>query len=124
MKILVIDDSLTMRRIIVNILSTFGYKDVVEAEHGRDGLDKLGQGEFKVIISDWNMPEMDGLEFVKEVRAKGSKIPIIMVTTNAEKNHVITALQAGVDDYVVKPFTMVVQRALKEKIETLAAKGD
>jgi two-component system chemotaxis response regulator CheY len=113
-----------MRRIIVNILSAFGYKDVVEAEHGREGLDKLGQGEFKVIISDWNMPEMDGLEFVKEVRAKGSKIPIIMVTTNAEKNHVIAALQAGVDDYVVKPFTMVVQRALKEKIETLAAKGD
>jgi two-component system chemotaxis response regulator CheY len=64
LKILVIDDSLTMRRIIVNILSTFGYKDVVEAENGRDGLDKLGQGEFKVIISDWNMPEMDGLEFV------------------------------------------------------------
>ena len=116
MKILVVDDSSTMRRIIINTLSRIGYSDVVEAEHGKAGLEKLGQGGVEMIVTDWNMPEMDGLEFVNQVRAGNPSIPILMVTTNAAKEDIVAALQAGVNNYVVKPFT---PETLKEKIESL-----
>ena len=116
MKILIVDDSSTMRRIIINTLSRIGYSDVVEAEHGKTGLEKLGQGRVEMIITDWNMPEMDGLEFVTTVRASNPSIPILMVTTNAAKEDIVAALQAGVNNYVVKPFT---PDTLKEKIESL-----
>lgn len=116
MKILVVDDSSTMRRIIINTLSRIGFCDVVEAEHGKNGLEKLGQGGVEMIITDWNMPEMDGLEFVNHVRASNPSIPILMVTTNAAKEDIVSALQAGVNNYVVKPFT---PETLKEKIESL-----
>ena len=116
MKILIVDDSSTMRRIIINTLSRIGYTDVVEAEHGKAGLEKLGQGGVEMIITDWNMPEMDGLEFVQAVRGQNPNIPILMVTTNAAKEDIVQALQAGVNNYVVKPFT---PDTLKEKIESL-----
>ncbi|HEX9081145.1 MAG TPA: response regulator [Holophagaceae bacterium] len=116
MKILIVDDSSTMRRIIINTLSRIGYTDVVEGENGKSGLEKLGQGGVEMIITDWNMPEMDGLEFVKTVRGQNSGIPILMVTTNAAKEDIVEALQAGVNNYVVKPFT---PETLKEKIESL-----
>lgn len=117
MKILTIDDSTTMRRIIINTLSRIGYKDVVQADHGKSGLAKLEEGGVDLIITDWNMPEMDGLEFVKRVRAGDYKdVPILMVTTNAAKEDIVEALQAGVNNYVVKPFT---PETLKEKIELL-----
>ena len=116
MKILIVDDSSTMRRIIINTLSRIGYTDVVEGENGKSGLDKLGQGGVEMIITDWNMPEMDGLEFVKTVRGQNPVIPILMVTTNAAKEDIVEALQAGVNNYVVKPFT---PDTLKEKIESL-----
>lgn len=116
MKILIVDDSSTMRRIIINTLSRIGYTDVVEGENGKNGLEKLGQGGVEMIITDWNMPEMDGLEFVKTVRAQNAGIPILMVTTNAAKEDIVEALQAGVNNYVVKPFT---PETLKEKIESL-----
>ena len=116
MKILVVDDSSTMRRIIINTLSRIGYTNVVEAEHGKTGLEKLGQGGVEMIITDWNMPEMDGLEFVGAVRSSDANIPILMVTTNAAKEDIVSALQAGVNNYVVKPFT---PDTLKEKIESL-----
>lgn len=116
MKILVVDDSSTMRRIIINTLSRIGYGDVVEAEHGKSGLEKLGLGGVEMIITDWNMPEMDGLEFVNHVRGANPTIPILMVTTNAAKEDIVAALQAGVNNYVVKPFT---PETLKEKIESL-----
>jgi two-component system, chemotaxis family, chemotaxis protein CheY len=115
-KILVVDDSSTMRRIIINTLTRIGYSDVVEAEHGKAGLEKLGQGGVEMIITDWNMPEMDGLEFVGQVRNGNPSIPILMVTTNAAKEDIVAALQAGVNNYVVKPFT---PETLKEKIESL-----
>ena len=115
MKILVVDDSSTMRRIIINTLSRIGYTNIVEAEHGKAGLEKLAQGGVEMIITDWNMPEMDGLEFVGVVR-QDSAIPILMVTTNAAKEDIVAALQAGVNNYVVKPFT---PETLKEKIESL-----
>ena len=116
MKILIVDDSSTMRRIIINTLSRIGYTDVVEGENGKSGLEKLGQGGVEMIITDWNMPEMDGLEFVKTVRTQNASIPILMVTTNAAKEDIVEALQAGVNNYVVKPFT---PETLKEKIESL-----
>jgi len=105
-----------MRRIIINTLSRIGYSDVVEGEHGKAGLEKLAQGGIEMIITDWNMPEMDGLEFVNAVRGQNSSIPILMVTTNAAKEDIVAALQAGVNNYVVKPFT---PETLKEKIESL-----
>ena len=105
-----------MRRIIINTLSRIGYTDVVEGENGKSGLEKLGQGGVEMIITDWNMPEMDGLEFVKTVRGQNAAIPILMVTTNAAKEDIVEALQAGVNNYVVKPFT---PETLKEKIESL-----
>ena len=116
MKILIVDDSSTMRRIIINTLSRIGYTDVIEGDNGKSGLEKLGQGGVEMIITDWNMPEMDGLEFVKTVRGQNPSIPILMVTTNAAKEDIVEALQAGVNNYVVKPFT---PDTLKEKIESL-----
>lgn len=117
MKILTIDDSTTMRRIIINTLARIGYKDVVQADNGKIGLQKLDEGGVDLIITDWNMPEMDGLEFVKRCRAGAfANVPILMVTTNAAKEDIVEALQAGVNNYVVKPFT---PETLKEKIELL-----
>ena len=118
MKILIIHNSTTMRRIIINTLSRIGYKDVVQADHGKSGLAKLEEGGVDLITTDWNMPEMDGLEFVKRVRAGDYRdVPILMVTTNAApKEDIAEALQAGVNNYIVKPFTPA---TLKEKIELL-----
>lgn len=117
LKILTIDDSTTMRRIIINTLNRIGYKDVVQAENGKEGLQRLDEGGVELIITDWNMPEMDGLEFVKKVKTTAhASIPILMVTTNAAKEDIVEALKAGVNNYVVKPFT---PETLKEKIELL-----
>lgn len=114
MKILTVDDSSTMRRIIKNTLSRLGYLDVVEAEHGIDALAKMAGVE--LVLTDWNMPEMDGLTFVKALRGNASyaDLPIIMVTTEAAKKEILEAIKAGVTDYVVKPFT---PETLKEKIQ-------
>lgn len=117
MKILVVDDSSTMRRIIRNTLGRLGHKEILEAEHGIEAWDILNKNEgINVLITDWNMPEMNGLELVKRVRAeeKYADMPIIMVTTEGGKAEVITALKAGVNNYIVKPFT---PQVLKEKLE-------
>lgn len=104
MKILVVDDSITMRRIIVNMLKTSGYEDIVEAGNGREAL-SLMEG-ITLVLTDWNMPVMDGLSFLKEVRAEPaySGIPVIMVTTEGAQEEVLEALRNGASDYVVKPF--------------------
>ena len=117
MKLLVVDDSSTMRRIIKNTLERLGHKDVLQAAHGVEAWDLLCQNpDIGVLITDWNMPEMNGLELVKKVRAesKYENMPIIMVTTEGGKAEVITALKAGVNNYIVKPFT---PQVLKEKLE-------
>lgn len=116
MKLLVVDDSSTMRRIIKNTLSRLGYEDILEGEDGVQGWNVLNENsDIGMLITDWNMPEMNGLELVKKVRADArfADLPIIMVTTEGGKTEVITALKAGVNNYIVKPFT---PQVLKEKL--------
>ena len=112
MKILAVDDSATMRRIIKNQLKQAGFEDVDEAENGREALTMLAQGGYDLLITDWNMPEMCGLDLVKEVRRTDASkaLPILMVTTVAGKEEIVTALKAGVNNYVVKPFDMATLR--------------
>ncbi len=116
MKLLVVDDSSTMRRIIKNTLARLGYKDILEGEDGVQGWAVLNENpDMGMLITDWNMPEMNGLELVRKVRADARfrDLPIIMVTTEGGKAEVITALKAGVNNYIVKPFT---PQVLKEKL--------
>ncbi|MCD6099353.1 MAG: response regulator [Candidatus Marinimicrobia bacterium] len=115
-KILVVDDSPTMRRIIINALNKIGYSDIGEASNGKEALDTLRSEEYKLVLTDWNMPEMTGEQFVRELMQdeKLKSIPVIMVTTRGMKEDVITAVKLGVRGYIVKPFTPEV---LKEKIE-------
>ncbi|WP_372999730.1 chemotaxis response regulator CheY [Sulfurimonas sp.] len=116
MKLLVVDDSSTMRRIIKNTLARLGYKDILEGADGVEGWTQMDSNpDIEMLITDWNMPEMNGLELVKKVRADArfKDTPIIMVTTEGGKAEVITALKAGVNNYIVKPFT---PQVLKEKL--------
>ncbi|MEK6583600.1 MAG: chemotaxis response regulator CheY [Nitrospirota bacterium] len=117
-KVLIVDDFSTMRRIVKNILKQIGYSDIEEAEDGNCALARLRQGGFGLVVSDWNMPNMTGLELLKAIRADSvlNNMPVLMVTAEAKKENVIDAIQAGVNNYVVKPFTAV---ALKEKIEKI-----
>jgi two-component system chemotaxis response regulator CheY len=121
MKVLVVDDFSTMRRIVKNLLKQIGFTNIDEAEDGEQAYSKLKSESFGLVVSDWNMPNLDGLGLIKKVRAdsKINSIPILMVTAEAEKDRVIEAIQAGVNNYIVKPFTGEV---LKEKIDGIFAK--
>jgi two-component system chemotaxis response regulator CheY len=114
-KILIVDDFATMRRILKNILKQIGFKNILEADDGTTALDVLDKQPVDLIISDWNMPKMTGLELLKSVRANDryKKTPFLMVTAEAQKQNVIEAVQAGVSNYVVKPFTA---EAISEKL--------
>ena len=105
MKILVVDDSATMRTIQHRCLSKLGFSDVTEAEDGRQALTLFQETAFDIVLTDWNMPNMDGLTLLKEIRTRNHKIPVVMITTEAERSRVVVAIQAGVSDYLVKPFT-------------------
>jgi len=121
MKFLVVDDSATMRRIVGNSLRNLGYQNFVEAGDGKDALEKLAaDGEINFIITDWNMPVMSGLELTKAIRSnpKFEHLPILMVTTRGVKEDIIQALQAKVNNYIIKPFT---PQILKEKIDQVLA---
>lgn len=117
-KILSVDDFSTMRRIIKNLLRQLGYNNVIEAEDGLSALHKLRQEKIDFIITDWNMPNMNGLELLKTLRAdeKLKHIPVLMVTAEALKGNVLQAVQAGVNSYIIKPFT---PETLKEKMEII-----
>lgn len=114
MKILLIDDSRTMRNIQKAVLTQIGTHEIQEACDGQDGLSKLGAFQPELILVDWNMPNMDGLTFIKTFRQTNKTTPVIMVTTEAEKSRVIEAIKAGVNNYVVKPFT---PDLLKQRID-------
>lgn len=118
--ILIVDDSPTMRRIIKNTLERLGHKDSVEAGNGKEALQQLKEHPINFIVTDWNMPEMNGLEFVTELRStpEYEKMPILMITTRGMKDDVLQAVQAGVNNYVVKPFT---PETLEQKISKLLA---
>ncbi len=105
MKVMLVDDSKTMRNIQRGILTQLGYTEIEEAVDGQDALDKVDAFAPELILLDWNMPNKDGITFVKEYRGAGKTTPIIMVTTEAEKSRVVEAIKAGVNNYVVKPFT-------------------
>lgn len=121
MKILVVDDFSTMRRIVKNILKQLGFDNIEEAEDGAQAYTKLKNEGFGFVVCDWNMPNMDGLEFLKKVRsdAELKETPFLMVTAEAEKEKVVAAIQAGVSNYIVKPFTAEV---LKEKMDKIFEK--
>ena len=118
LKILAVDDSPTMRRIILNTLKRAGFTNVLEANDGKDALAKMSVENVNFVITDWNMPEMDGLTFVTTLRGMDEykALPILMVTTRSVKDDIIEAMKAGVNNYIVKPFT---PETLKEKIESI-----
>jgi two-component system, chemotaxis family, chemotaxis protein CheY len=121
MRFLVVDDSSTMRRIIINTLNKLGHQEIVEASNGREGIDRLATADVDMVITDWNMPEMNGIEFIRALRAldKMKETPILMVTTNAAKDDIVEALRAGVNNYIIKPFT---PDTFKEKIAAVTTR--
>ena len=121
MKILVVDDFATMRKVIRNLLKQVGYDNVVEAENGEAALSVLKSQSIDFVISDWNMPNMTGLDLIKAIRADSElgKTPFLMVTAEALKENVVQAVKAGVNNYIVKPFTAEV---LNEKIDHILEK--
>jgi len=120
-KILVVDDFATMRKVIRNLLKQVGYENIAEAEDGVTALKALKSQKIDLIISDWNMPNMTGIELLKEVRADEElkPTPFLMVTAEALQDNVIAAVKAGVSNYIVKPFTAEV---LNEKIKKILDK--
>ena len=122
MKILVVDDFVSMRQIIKRGLRTLGFENVIEASNGVEALRKLESEPCQLIISDWNMPEMTGLEFLSSVRqdARLKTVPFIMITAEAERSNIIDAAKAGVSNYLVKPFTV---ESLEQKILVVLAKA-
>jgi two-component system, chemotaxis family, chemotaxis protein CheY len=120
MKIIAVDDSPTMRRIIINTLKRAGFEDVIEASDGKDALAKMKVEKVNFVITDWNMPEMDGLTFVSTLRSTDEfkNLPILMVTTRSVKEDIVDAMKAGVNNYIVKPFT---PETLKAKIDQILA---
>lgn len=126
MKILVVDDFPTMRRIVRNLLKELGYINVDESEDGMAALARLRGGGYDFVVSDWNMPNLDGLSMLKEIRADAalSHLPVLMVTAESKKENIIAAAQAGASGYVVKPFTAAtLDEKLTKIIEKMAKVG-
>lgn len=120
-KFLVVDDFATMRRIVRSLLKELGYSNIDEAEDGEKGLSKLKSGDFDFVVSDWNMPNMDGLTMLQHIRADPglAKLPVLMVTAEAKKENIILAANAGASGYIVKPFSVA---TLGEKLEKIMEK--
>ena len=120
-RILFVEDSPTMRRIIENSLKKLGVKEIVDAENGVDALEKIQKQDFDMVLTDWNMPEMNGQELVEHIRKmdKYKKVPILMITTRGMQDDVVTAIKSGVNGYIVKPFTPEVLK--KKMVEIFSA---
>ena len=118
MKILIVDDFSTMRRIIKNLLRDLGFNNTHEADDGNTALPMLRTGTFDFLITDWNMPGMQGIDLLRAVRADANlvKLPVLLVTAEARRDQIVLAAEAGVNGYIVKPFTA---QTLKEKIEKI-----
>ena len=118
MKILVVDDFSTMRRIIKNLLKDLGFTNIQEADDGNTALPMLQKGDFDFVVTDWNMPGMQGIDLLRAIRSSDSlkHLPVLMVTAEAKKEQIVAAAQAGVNGYVVKPFTAA---TLKEKLDKI-----
>lgn len=116
--VLVVDDFATMRRIVANLLRDAGFEHLSEAEDGAEALRKLESGRFQFVVSDWNMPNMSGLELLKSVRNSEhlKHLPFLLVTAEARRENIVEAAHAGADGYIVKPFTSV---TLREKVEAI-----
>lgn len=123
MKILIVDDFSTMRRIIKNLLRDLGFNNTAEADDGATALPMLQSGSFDFLVTDWNMPNMTGIQLLEKVRSdpKLQKLPVLMVTAEAKRDQIVMAAQAGVNGYIVKPFTAA---TLKEKIEKIFERLD
>jgi two-component system chemotaxis response regulator CheY len=121
MNILVVDDFPTMRRIVRSLLKELGFNNVEEAEDGQEALNKLKTNGFQFVISDWNMPNLDGLDMLKQMRADGElgSLPVLMITAEAKKENIIAAAKAGANGYIVKPFTAA---TLEEKLNKIFEK--
>lgn len=121
LKFLVVDDFSTMRRIVRNLLKELGYTDAEEAEDGAIALQKLKAGNFDFVVTDWNMPNMDGLVLLQNIRTDANlkHLPVLMITAEAKKENIIAAAQAGASGYIVKPFTAAV---LSEKLAKIFEK--
>jgi len=121
LKFLVVDDFSTMRRIVRNLLKELGFTNVEEAEDGAVALTKLHEGSFGFVVSDWNMPNMDGLTLLQSVRADArlKGLPFLMITPEAKKENITAAIQAGASNYIVKPFT---KATLEEKVTLILKK--
>ena len=120
MKVLVADDSGVMRKIIIRALNACGVEDIVEAGDGAEAVARFSEQSVDLVMTDWNMPNKTGLEVVKEIRATGSKVPVFMITTEAEVSRVKEAIAAGVNDYLAKPFD---NDLLREKIDKFVTAG-
>ncbi len=118
MKVLVVDDFSTMRRIIKNLLRDIGFTNIQEADDGSTALPMLQSGEFDFVVTDWNMPGMQGIDLLRAIRADDnlSHIPVLMVTAEAKKEQIVMAAQAGVNGYIVKPFTAATLKTKLDKI--------
>ncbi len=118
MKILIVDDFSTMRRIVKNLLRDLGFTNTAEADDGQTALPMLQSGDFDFLVTDWNMPGMQGIDLLKAVRADPNlkDLPVLMVTAEAKREQIVEAAQAGVNGYIVKPFTA---GTLKEKIDKI-----
>jgi len=121
MKVLVVDDSQIMRRIMSGALAKVGVDDVVEASNGQEAIDSLSaDSAINLVLMDWNMPTMTGIEALKVIRAGGNKVPIVMVTTESEKDKVLEAIKSGANDYLAKPFG---PKDLQEKLDKFVQAG-
>ena len=120
MRVMLVDDSKTIRRIQRSILEQLGYTEIEEACDGQDALSRVAAFQPSLILLDWNMPNMDGITFLRAFRQSDTATPVIMVTTESEKTRVIEAIRAGVNNYVVKPFTPdILQQRIRETLDKL-----